>query len=142
MKVGPKDYETMRDWFALVSQKTFPPQLLARAQPVAHLDALADRSPAKAREGLTMGINDLIEMTGSWSAQKVQELDAELLGRDLPTLTEMRLRFSKAVGRAVRRGRIKDEVEYHAVRNAAELAEGHDGPLGRLLAAYERGLTC
>ena len=136
MKVDPKDFERLRDWLALVSQKAFPPQLMTEAQPVAQLDQLAERSPAKAREGLAMAISDLIEMTDSWPAQDVQAIDAELLAQDLPTLTEMRVRFSKAVGRVVRRGRINDEAEYHVVRNAAELG-GPDAPLRSLLAAYE-----
>lgn len=138
MKVRPEDYLRMRDWFSLVSERAFPPQLMADAQPVAHLDKLAERSPAKAREGLSMGISDLVEITDGWSAQEVQALDAELVGTGLPTLTEMRARFSKAVRRVVKRGRINDEAEYHAVRNAAELAENAEGALWSLLAAYEK----
>ena len=137
MKVQPKEYERMRDWFAHVSQKAFPPQLIRRAQPIAELDQLAERSPTKAREGLSMAINDLIEMTDNWAAQDTRAIDDELLQKGLPTLTEMRVRFSKVVGRAVRRGRVKDEVEYHAVRNAAELAQDGQEALRKLLAAYE-----
>lgn len=137
MKVRPEEYGKMRDWFALVSLKAFPSQLIQEAQPIAVLDKMAERSAAKAREGLAMGIGDLIEMTDSWSVQDVQAVDAELLDKQLPTLSEMRVRFSSAVGRVVRRGRINSEAEYHAVRNAAELTEGSDGPLWRLLANYE-----
>ena len=84
-----------------------------------------------------MRINDLIEMTDKWSGPDVHATDAELTAKGLPTLTEMRVRFSKAVGRAVARGRIKDEVEYHALRNAAELAQDDHQALWKLLAAYE-----
>lgn len=137
MRVQPKDFGTMRDWFAVVAQKVFPPQLVANAHPVAQLDQLAERSLPKACDGLSMAISDLIELTSNWSSQDVHLLDAELVKEGLPTLPQMRVRFSKAVGRAVRRGRINDEVEYHAVRNAAELEEGSDEHLWNLLAAYE-----
>jgi hypothetical protein len=137
MKVQPEEYAKMREWFALVSQKAFPPQLMEEAQPTAVLDKLAERSPVKAREGLAVGIGDLIQITNSWSVQDVEAMDAALSEEQLPTLTEMRVRFSKVVGRVVRRGRIISEAEYHAVRNAAELTEASDGPLWKLLADYE-----
>lgn len=137
MKVQPEEYGKMREWLALVSRRALPTDLVQEAQPIAVLDKMAERSPAKAREGLAMAIGDLIEMTDGWSGRDVQAVDAALTEGGLPTLTEMRVRFSKAVGRVVRRGRINSEAEYHAVRNAAELSERSDGPLWRLLAAYE-----
>jgi hypothetical protein len=86
-----------------------------------------------------MAINDIVEMTDDWAQERVAATDIALRERDLPTLTEMRGRFSKLVQRALRRGSIKDEVEYQAVRNAAELVDG--SPLWPLLAIYEVRLT-
>jgi hypothetical protein len=137
MKIRVQEFQRMRDWFAYVSQRAFPAELIAKAQPIAHVDQLAERSPSKAREGLSMGINDVIEMTDNWSVQDVQATDAELAAKGLPTLTEMRVRFSKSVGRVIRRGRINDEVEYYAVRNAADLAQDGQGRLWKLLSDYE-----
>jgi hypothetical protein len=138
MKIQPQDFAKMRDWFAFVSERTFPPSIMENAQPIAQLDQLAGRSPAKAREGLAMGIADLVEMTDNWPSQDVAAIDADLQARGLPTLTNMRVRFSKAIGRVMRRGCINDDVEYYAVRNAAELAGPDDGALWGLLAAYEQ----
>ncbi len=84
-----------------------------------------------------MAINDIIEMTDVWPQERVAASDLSLQQLGLPTLTEMRRRFSKFVQRAVRRGSIKNEVEYHAVRNAAELTLGEQERLLGLLAAYE-----
>lgn len=84
-----------------------------------------------------MAINDIIEMTDSWPQERVAATDLSLQEHGLPTLTEMRRRFSKLVQRAVRRGSIKDEVEYYVVRNAAELTEDDGERLWLLLAAYE-----
>ncbi|MFN3725841.1 MAG: hypothetical protein ACK4SZ_06000 [Allosphingosinicella sp.] len=82
-----------------------------------------------------MAINDIVEMTDDWTQERISSVDLTLQQQGLPTLTEMRGRFSKLVQRAVRRGSIKDDVEYYAVRNAANLAEGER--LWPLLSAYE-----
>ena len=141
MKVQSQEYGNMRDWFAHVSRKLFPPELVAKAQPLTYLDELAASSPAKAREGLSMGINDLIEMTDRLPAGQVQELDDQLAKDGLPTLSVMRVRFSKSVARVIRRGSIKDDVEYYAVRNVVELAEHNQEALWKLLSAYEQRLA-
>jgi hypothetical protein len=136
MKVQVQDYERMRAWLAFMSREAFPAELLSpEVDPIGHLDRLAKRSPTRAEKGLSIAINDIIEMTDGWTQEHVVSIDHGLQQMGLPTLTEMRGRFSKLVERAVRRGRIKDEVEYHAVRNAAELPEGER--LWPLLSAYE-----
>ena len=84
-----------------------------------------------------MAINDTIEMTSDWAEERVVATDLSLQRADLPSLTEMRGRFSKVVQRAVRRGSIKDDVEYCAVRNSVELTEEGRDQLWKLLAAYE-----
>ena len=88
-----------------------------------------------------MAINDLIEMTNGWPKEQVASTDLALVKASLPGLSEMRQRFSRAVQRAVRRGRIKDDVEYYAVRNAVELSGDGQEPLWSLLAAYERSVA-
>jgi hypothetical protein len=138
MKVQAQDYDRMRAWFAHMVSATFPPDGFRRDDgPLASLDAVAARFPARARQGLSMAINDLIEMTDGWPKEQVASTDLALTKAGLPSLSEMRKRLSKAVQRAVRRGRIKDDVEYYAVRNAAELSGDGQQPLWLLLAAYE-----
>jgi hypothetical protein len=136
MRISHDDYERMRSWFALVSGDTFP-NVSEDQSPVAALDAIAASSPAKARDGLGMAIGDLIELTSRWSVEQNSALDRKLKAADLPTLTEVRARFSKAVQRVVRRRRISSDAEYHAVRNAAEF-EHDSAPLWQLIAAYEK----
>ena len=138
MKVQSKEYERMRSWLAYMTREVFLPELLSSdVDPIAHLDRLAFRYPGKARAGLSMAINDTIEMTSDWAEERVVATDLSLQRADLPSLTEMRGRFSKVVQRAVRRGSIKDDVEYCAVRNSVELTEEGRDQLWKLLAAYE-----
>lgn len=142
MKVQASDYDRMRAWFAHMVPLLFQPESIGGdAHPLAALDAMAERSPAKAREGLSMAINDIIEMTDGWPAANVAALDLDLEEARLPSLSEVRTRFSKSVQRALRRGHIKDDVEYHAVRNAAEMVGAGEGPLWKLLAAYEQSVA-
>jgi hypothetical protein len=136
MKVQAQDYERMRAWFAHMARETIPEQMSV-SEMLAGLDQVAARFPGRAREGLSMAINDTIEMTDGWPAERVAAMDLLLLCDDLPSLTEIRRRFSKAVQCVVRRGHIKDDVEYCAVRNAVELTEEGQDRLWLLLADYE-----
>jgi hypothetical protein len=138
MKVDAQNYEQMRAWFARLVPETVPADLLTpENDPVGCLDQLAVRSPAKARSGLAMAIGDTIEATEGWPGERVAAVDHLLEREGLPSLTEMRLRFSKVIRRVVGRGSIKNEVEYYAVRNAAELTKNGQEALWKLLATYE-----
>lgn len=133
MRIAPEEFDEMRRWFAVVAPEVVPAGLLASsaADPVAILDHMAAKAPAKARDGLAMAISDIVEMTQLWPPEKVGALDDSLRTGGLPTLTEIRVRFSKAVNRALRRGLIKDDTEYHAVRNAAEMSRRARPSCGR-----------
>ena len=137
MQVSPNDYDQMRQWLGRIAREVFPPELMSKgADPVAALDAIAATSPAKARQGLAMALGDIIELTSGWTTEQVDSLDRRLVDDGLPALTTVRARFSKAVQRIVRRGRINDEPEYYALRNAAEQG-GDTERLRQMLATYE-----
>lgn len=138
MKVDAENYEHMKAWFARLVPETIPAELLTpQTHPVACLEQIEARWPGKARSGLAMAIGDTIEQTDCWPLEKVATLDRHLMGEGLPTLTEMRLRFSKVIRRVVSRGSINNDVEYYAVRNAAELSTEGGEALWPLLSTYE-----
>ena len=83
-----------------------------------------------------MAIGDVVEFTNSWSASDVTACDHELSQSGLPTLSEVRARFSKLLQRVVRRGHIKSDDEFYALRNAVEHG-ANSGDLWPLLEAYE-----
>ena len=85
-----------------------------------------------------MAIGDTIEMVEGWPAEKVERFDQLLKGEGLPSLTEMRLRFSKTIRRVIARGTIKNDVEFYAVRNAVDSVTDEQEALSELLAAYEK----
>jgi hypothetical protein len=142
MKIDADNYEQMRAWFARLVPETLPTELLTPANdPVSCLDRLAAQSAAKARSGLAMAIGDTIEATGGWPRERVAAIDDQLVREGLPSLTAVRLRFSKVIHRVVGRGSIKNDAEYYAVRDAVELAHDDQEPLWKLLSAYEARLT-
>jgi hypothetical protein len=142
MKIDAQNYEQMRAWFARLVRETIPTELLtAENDPVSCLDRLADKSPAKARSGLAMGIGDTLEATEGWSRDRVRAIDNELVREGLPSLTAVRLQFSKVIHRVVSRGSIKNDVEYYAVRNVVELEQDGQERLWKLLSAYEQQLA-
>lgn len=138
VKIDARNYDEMRAWFARILLETIPAGSVKNdIGPVERLDQIAGRWPGKARSGLAMAISDTIEATEGWPRDRIAAIDSQLLAEGLPSLTAMRLRFSKDVNRVVRRGRIKSEVEYYMIRNAAELTDGGQEPLLKLLRDYE-----
>jgi hypothetical protein len=138
MRVDPSEYMQLRSWFSHMVPKVFPSDLLTPdTHPIAILDAMAVKTPAKARSGLGMAIGDILEFTSDWPTSDVTACDHELSQSGLPTLSAVRARFSKLVQRVVRRGQIKSEDEFYALRNAVEQQCADSASLWPLLAAYE-----
>ena len=84
-----------------------------------------------------MAIGDVVEFTTDWTVKDVAACDHELFQAGLPTLSEVRVRFSKLVRRVVRRGHINSDDEFYALRNAVEQDGASSGSLRPLLEAYE-----
>jgi hypothetical protein len=139
MRIDPSEYARLRSWLSHMVPKVFPSDLLTQgAHPVAVLDSTAMKAPAKARSGLGMAIGDIVELTSDWPTSDVAACDDELSHSGLPTLSEVRVRFSKLVQRAVRRGQINSDDEFYALRNAVEQRGADSANLWPLLEAYER----
>jgi hypothetical protein len=138
MRIAPSEYDRLRSWFCYMVPKVFPSNLLTSdTDPVALLDGMAAKAPAKARSGLGMAIGDVIDFTSMWSADDVTTCNRELSQMNLPTLSKMQARFSKLVQRAVRRGHIKSDEEFYALRNAVKQRDEVAETLWPLLEAYE-----
>ena len=140
MAVSATEYETLRGWSAKFIEKMVPlsPELPPGSHPIAVLDAMALKAPARARQGLGMMIGDLIEDTGRLPASEVKRIDAEFANAGLPTLSEMRLRFMRQVKRILKRGSIRNDEDYYLIRNAVEdLAANEQEHLWKLLGDYE-----
>jgi len=79
----------------------------------------------------------MVEMTNDWPRDRMADLDRRLRDAGLPTLSDIRARFGKALDRICRRGAIRNEDEFYLVRNAADLPGEHQATLWNLIEAYE-----
>jgi hypothetical protein len=135
MLVRAENYEQLRLWLRSMVALTMPDiEAGSEIDPVRVLDGFPK---AKAREGLTLAIGDIVEMTNGWSPSRIALIDRQLFEEGLPSLSEIQVVFSKTVTRVVRRGVIKSDAEYYLVRNAAELPSEHQPILLSLIEAYE-----
>ena len=138
MRIETSEYERLRSWFSYMVPKVFSSDLLtADTDPVAVLDRMAVKTPAKARSGLGMAIGDVVKFTSDWPASDVTTCNRELSQMGLPTLSEVQARFSKLVQRVVRQGRIKSDEEFYALRNTVEQQGADIATLWPLLEACE-----
>lgn len=79
------------------------------------MDEMEQRAPKRALAGLRMAVNDCVEMSSDWSAERVKSIDAAMAGAGALTLSEARRKFTKKVAGILSRGRIRSEVEYYIV---------------------------
>ena len=88
--------------------------------------------------GLAMAIGDIVEMTSDLSTGQVAAVDAALKADGIITLSEVRARFWSKIKGIRRRGQIRNEVEYYALRNIVEALPGEEqAEVWDLLGAYE-----
>jgi hypothetical protein len=141
MTIGSDEYDIMRAWSALMLEKRWqmPKGLAPESHPIACLDQIAASSTARARQGLSMMIGDLIEESSALSGDEIRQLDELFRQAKLPTLSDVRLRFHRRIKRILKSGKIKSEVDYYAVRSVVEgLSDDTERTqLWDLLAAYE-----
>ncbi|MGC1469315.1 MAG: hypothetical protein WA793_08020 [Sphingorhabdus sp.] len=140
MKVTPENYDSLKAFFGWMVEHTFPKvkELPFDAQPLNFLSALEQKKPGLARQSLSMGIGDTLEETQNWSLKRTQAVDAALSDAGLPTLSAVRLEFSKKIASIMQRDKVRSELEYYALRNVVEAMPDADRDKAwQLLAAFE-----
>lgn len=138
MQIYPEEYEALRGWLSHMVRLAMPDVVPGSdIDPIVVLDRFARTSPAKARKGLSMAIGDIVEMTSDWPLDRIVEVDRQLSDAELPSLSAVRAKFSKALAKIVRKGVIANDTEFHLVRNAAEMTGDHQQVLLNLVEAYE-----
>lgn len=142
-----KDYEALKlfvvhfaDWYIPADKKSQKPE----HQPLVFLKNLEQKSMSNAKKGVQMAIDDFVEMTSEWSAERVIAADAKFAASGIVTLTEIRRNYSKTFARILKRGVVRTETEYYLLRGVLDgsaLEVGSERQqLEGLLAAYEAKL--
>lgn len=144
MRVTAQDYEQLKAFFARMTNIVFPgaESLSVEKRPLAVLESFEGKSMARAREGLAHAIGDIIEAAEAISAERVAQIDAALAAEGILTLSAVRARFGRTVRAIMKRGKVRSEREYYALRNVVEaMAEPEQAAAWGLLAAYEERIV-
>lgn len=138
------DYQKLKDFLSFFSDRFFhvddlPPE----HRPLAVLATLEKKGKKMASRGLRQAINDCIEMSRHMKSDAVKQIDTELRGRGIITLSELRKEYSKEYARIVKLGKIKNETEYHLVRSmlddtSVRMADAEREQLEKMLFDYAR----
>jgi hypothetical protein len=108
------------------------------ASSVKALQVIEERSASSARRGLGMAIGDILEESDGCPGELKRRVDEQLAAERLPTLSELRARFGRDVRAILRRGSVRSDVDYYALRNVVDdLADSERGRAWDILAAYE-----
>ena len=96
---------------------------------------------SKALEGLRQAANDTVQSLEN-KAGVAQALDAALRGSGLVGFYEIARRYGCVFRRILKRGRVRNETEYHLVHGALvdsanSLADDERAELARLIAGFE-----
>jgi hypothetical protein len=143
MPITAEDYEPLKGFFGwmLANASPFPMPPTPELHPLAVLARFETQSRATARRGLEMAIGDLLELTTVDPAE-VHRIDDALRQNDLPTLSEVRARFWKRIRNVLKRGQVRSEAEYHALRNVVEaMPEKEAGRSLAILAEFEANVS-
>ncbi len=86
-----------------------------------------------------MMVGDLVEASHCLQGNDLLELDASLREANLPTLSDIRVRFDRQIRRVLKAGKIRTETDYYAVRNSVDGVsdEADSANLWKLLAEFE-----
>jgi hypothetical protein len=127
VKVTSENYEELKRTVLWLFQQLISdrmPSLDPASHPRVTIECLERQSMAAARKGVGLAIGDLIELSEGAPADVVGEWDRALQAQDLPTLSSIRAQFGHRTRSIMKRGRIRNENEYFALRNIADSLPG------------------
>ena len=140
MKVTADNYESLKGFFGWMVNNvmTLPVGLAPEGHPMVQIKMFEEKSAAIARQSLRIGIGDTLELTMDWGAEKIRAADEALAALHFPTLTTVRLEFSRKIRGIMSRGRVRSEAEYYALRNVVEgMGDEERAKAWDILGAYE-----
>ena len=128
-KIAEPEYAELKKFF-IAWKDEFPPHssLPPEHHPVAVLNAMELQSRSRARVGLGMAINDILEESWKFSQGRVAQIDASFRDKGILQLSELRRRYSRQFRAILKRGNIKNDTEYYLVQGilASFTADAND----------------
>lgn len=114
--------------------------------PCTELDESELRAPKTALKGWRMAVNDCMEMSSHWSAERVMHTDAALRASGIVTLSEIRRRYSTRLVRILSGERIRNELDYYLAAalvgdTSSSLSEDERVRLQCMVSAFEESVA-
>ena len=75
-------------------------------------------APSEISKGLRQAVNDIATDYLDNSPEEISSIDERLRRANLPTFTEVHLKFKNSLGKVIKRGKIRNETEYYLAKNA------------------------
>src|SRR5690349_10326565 len=117
-EIVAKNYDLYRKWFdrSLDLIWKLPPELRSKADPMAEVSKAENKSSVSAVKSVCSGIRDTVSITDRYSASDIAVVDKALEQDNLPTLTSMRLLFSKEIVKLLKLPSIDNERDYYTLK--------------------------
>lgn len=77
-------------------------------------------SASQLRSGLKQAVRDCVTSAADLPLSKVEEIDRELRAANLPTLTSLRAKFTRALAAILKKGCLRSESDYYLAVNLLE----------------------
>jgi hypothetical protein len=138
----PEDYENLKKFLGFYLDWFLPKAGKPEDHPLIFIAEVEKKSRANARRGLMMAISDFVEMSSDWTPEQVAAADKRFLENGVPSLSEIRAKYSKKYLQILKRGQIKSLQEYYLVKGVLdgggiEPGAGEGEKLASMLASYE-----
>jgi len=138
------NYQSLKNFVLHFLEWYYPKNLPPPSEsPSDFFERIEKISLPKAKRGLQMAINDIVEIIScEWDPLQISEADKRFAAAGLSTLSEMRLRYSKKYSKIFKSGVINNEIEYYIIKGVidggfVELGTPDAIRLQAMLNAYE-----
>jgi len=142
-KITESEYAPVKAFLvAFLERLTLPATLPPEHHPVAVLESFEKTSMSKARLGLGLALNDMLEMSWRFKPEDVRAIDHDFSARGIITLSEMRRRYSRQFRTVLKRGKIRTDEEFYLVSGilasfTTDASDDQRSQLDAMVAAYE-----
>lgn len=141
-----EDYEKLKAFVAAYMEHYAEGPVPREIHPLTVLVNLEKVSIARARKGLLLAVQDLVESTSEWAPGKVAEADRRFVLLGSFSLSDLRRRYSRRYIQVMQRGSIRSAIEYCMLKSMVDGSSIEPGAsesetILEMLAEYERRST-
>ena len=144
--LSAEDYEKLKAFVAVYMERYADGPVAPEVHPLFVLRELEKASATRAKKGLILAVQDLVESTADWPPEKVAQAEHDFARAGAFGLGELRRRYSRRFVQVMKRGAIRTSLEYYLLKNivdgsSIEMGASEAESIFAMLAEYERRVT-